>query len=1275
MSPKETDLIKRIVAGAKRLAEGAAEKGKMHPKRKDPDKKLHGEESGNLFKIIQKLLSKEREVDKKSAVKFTADATSADTEMRKQALQSLKENKLAVLQSGDGQERDAVLAQARDVLEKSTSKPDWLPQNIENPAALEYALRLSAISKEQQEDPYVLYHLTAQLYAQAPWGKMTDEEVRNTRALLDQAFAQVKRLAQKSGSDFVYKDGDDIEGVLTGRLDLYKSRRLDIQEDSGKTAEFLTRREELEKFLEEQQRVLDRDMDSRTERVELNKVIGDMRKRMEPDDSDVVAHETRSRGKAGDVITKYKFNASDVLEYQKIIEDRLKLLEGRERGRVPWSPVVGQREAAPTLSPDDRPLPFAGFMDDLLVEDLPPELQLTIHNLDKATKDKKLGTAFDANTMNNILGDIEAKARSSRLSSEQEIKLKIFLTRARSKLQEQRYERAYSSIYLDPDEIKQILKNPLYFLDQYALRIEKAIWEDGMDSPAIEAMFNRYKLISEFFSSETYNTQILGPLPDGVTPSEIILLKQRRRQAYELFQTKTEVLDEYANRLQHMRTIYDLNFVRDFEKEGGRFFSEMDQLSDKRAYAMRGLYNGLVDVFSRNFLWPVAREKLLGDEFLSVEKLRDILTTAKALFAANIHLYEPGYRQYIADKFGPLNQMLGLSESTDIWELSPERIDSIARLAFASDRVFQKAVGMQHLGLSDWEGELYGLQNNFIFTLAERRLVKDRWIWYKRCWGASPQERESIKQGSLTILAMDDEVRSFAHQRGKELWGRLRSWSGKNETPTDTKLLRELYIAFAEYPEKTELGDTPTDPKTLEFFKRLRGDGLGVVGGRRVFMQQVAIDVANVWQEECGGPGAYDVFKSGVRRGAILKEIKDSLTAKYGGEVEPKLEQLGQGLKLYAKGMDWFFPLKEARSKHEKDAYIATLKEVARLHPHELLLLEAEHEVGVDIYNPDNFNQDHQDFNLVQSLVLTEKKMKLIDYFKGPDAGQMALVRKAFTSDSGVCDEIRMNAYLARQKQRAERYLTNGGVERFTHMKYANRMREILFYDDLPMDDIDTKVLKTANDPGAHNLIPRAWKDNAQHAAAAGDMILAALAMNDEKEILKLAQGTWGKIQSYQTEARAQVARALVGARYVGMVRQELAFGKNLKEGSLYISPAQRRGSMTDPGYNIEEVSEFIEKLNMGVNINSISPYFGEAVEVRGGITAWRAILLGNKGPLARTLGHEKFNKVVEILNAGLPFQETALKVVRVAGFAGLLALLYLGKEATSKVQKAGDHG
>ncbi len=169
---------------------------------------------------------KQHEIDvkKKEAEQWVEDATSADADKQKAALEKLDKTqykgKLTVATAKDR------VAQVERVLD--VKAPDWLKADSlqHSPQAIEFVARIAELSPELQNDPNVLYLETMRLHRSVDWS--TSHEARKeVRAVMDRTFEHIKQVVNDpnfKGDKLRYQRDKLIEP-----LDPYHIKTLEIE--------------------------------------------------------------------------------------------------------------------------------------------------------------------------------------------------------------------------------------------------------------------------------------------------------------------------------------------------------------------------------------------------------------------------------------------------------------------------------------------------------------------------------------------------------------------------------------------------------------------------------------------------------------------------------------------------------------------------------------------------------------------------------------------------------------------------------------------------------------------------------------------------------------------------------------------------------------------------------------------------------------------------------------------------------------------------------------
>lgn len=1206
--------------------------------------------------------------------------------------------------------------------------PSWIPQNdtgeIKPQTALtaEFMLRVSTLPPELRT-PQILYREAARLYHSADYKAMLkdpklDPQVREINQYIDATLVEIQKQAE-AHPEFKFKAEEPavMRDKLSREFDIYRSRRLPPPQkvegpkdpDDEGTAEWALekRRDALDARLRRAQQTYDTLEFEGKKNDELKELLR-LKQELEDDTVDATSKLEEWMWSKGKVA---KYNDTDVEEYTKLIEQRIEILKRHEA----WHPVEIE---APTLEEGRASFerPYAGLIT-MSTEDiakLPKEAQEYWFSCERYINNASEGWVNEM-TLMKFAEHLQYLSRRPDYTPEQQGYMSVFIEKLQSEIQRMRLdEQIPNQISPTKEEYIEMTKNPFGFMERFVREIEYIIAEEGPDSPKLQASFVRYKLLGDLFSSRFYNEKLLGPIPKGITGDQRAeFLSMREALSEAIFKGQIDTLAEYQNRIDHVQAIYMVNYVKDMEKDGQRFMEIITRLSDERAYAIRGYHGRLVDTFVNVYLQRQFRLRQIDlnhadPEKLTPDVLKEIWDDALKEFKADRDIWANDYNLFQRARYAKLPTRDGkpvIPIPEDFFQLTDTKLESAAIAGRSSARVFMQYKGWQNYGLTAQEGAKQGKQNEFWFTLSiEERFNRARYITWRRRWGSDDPQRAMLCAGAEMVLKRDKDVREFANMRSGDWWVHLQNIRntpgipGYREShaekvkrltrivtdpvnhPEQAKFYAQLQVAFSEYYKRQELGSN--DEELVNFFLRI---------DEKRFKQQIAWDTAMVWQEENGGSRIYDVLKSVyVRQGAVKEELKGSsediirkdlgtsediylgdtlIASNTGGHAK----DLCHGLSLYGPAMGWFFPNVHERSSEGKDVLLGKLAEAAWSHPHELALLEFEHEGPNntrDYYDAKELKGTFGIFSRIQGLLMM-RGCKQIDYRNQlVDARQAQVVDKVFKTMNVGEESMTPKQYFAVMKKYADRYHGKNGVERFTQMKYANRFREILWYDDMPLSSINTNKLKTQGpDRGAHGLVARAWTDTGIHGMRATDTIDHSLTFNEE-EAIKAGLAARDTIKSYQSPADAAAAQAFTIGRHAGVGNRYVEI-TSLVKGGIYESIAQRLGTEADVARAPDETMEFLHKAQKGNKVGEASPYWEEGMMLEAKITDWRSKLGGSDGWVARMVGHRAFNNVVETLNDKLPTRWTTVRFGNTILFISAIGGIFVFAQA----QKGGKEG
>ncbi len=845
-----------------------------------------------------------------------------------------------------------------------------------------------------------------------------------------------------------------------------------------------------------------------------------------------------------------------------------------------------------------------------------------------------------------------------------------------------------NTITITEEEAREMENNPIWFLENFAQEIEHEIQKRGFDSPVIEQRLHRYRLISEFFSSDTYDKRMGLVFENFADTAKLARVKEA------LLERKADLLGVYSDRLHVMEFSYALSNVSDFDKDT-RFQQLLDRIGDAGAFASRTHWGGLSDV-AVNKIRRIHQEILRDPQTAKMKSsLPEVMAEATRRAADELlkekELWSIQYRHYLRELVKGSEDFIKLPTDIDEMTLDKRSCDAIARIAAGSYQMFFEKQEVMTTGSHPALRGLIEGNNPFITANIEERMtamfrMRD---WFYRKWTNLIGGQKAVwNERAMYYVHKDPELQDWARKKKEALWQRLGEWRklGDAEKKKDP-LFVELRTIFSEYENHLEID---TDDKFMRFLTDLKGDKLN---------RYVACDIGGEWAQMHGAK-PYGFWGSGVRRNVIYRAIQDSTN--YKGHVS----ELFMGRDVLDAANGHFHPNAHRRSEGKRKEFVKVLDNALKYHPHVFVKVRADElNAGMGEADGKRFSEASRRFGIIQSELMF-RALAPLDYSGGFGAlsdAQRSVVNEVFlkTTEGFTLSKDEyfntMRGYVADLE---------GHMDQFTHVRYGSKFAFLLWTDDVPMAALQLPELARAfesisdsmtdeekknlgrDTPLSRQIIEGGRGRNGLWRRAWGDFILASTLLpaqmntltNDEKKfteaIIQLAQ----VIPQYQTNADAAVAVLEASAGYLGAAKVKPGYGEFLK---WMKNSSIMKEFWSDKSASMElgEVSETYEKFqNLTGKLRLQSPAYAEAIDSYLGITHWRRFFDKAKDPLVTLIGEEKFNKLIgeerydrfiEILNENFPGMLYLTKGFNTMPFAILVIMLFAVDQAKKGGQDA----
>jgi|GEM_PF-4881664 len=841
----------------------------------------------------------------------------------------------------------------------------------------------------------------------------------------------------------------------------------------------------------------------------------------------------------------------------------------------------------------------------------------------------------------------------------------------RSRLQEYKnQDRIPSTIMLTSKEVAQIIENPIRFMEWMSQDIATIAKDRGFDSPIIEQRLNRYRLITDYFVSDAFNAEKKLELPLGATVEQA----KRFREIHKgLLDTKSDILNQYTDRLHGLEFSYYIQQVGDFEKDT-QFIRLLDKINERGAYGLRAQYGGLSEVAMqkmRSIHDGLLRDPANAEKYRSLpEVMEDVRKmTSRAMYEERA-LWEPQFQKYLEDL---TKSQEGFIPKPTV-EYTEQLCDTITAVAESSYQMFFEKEQIMARGLDPGLAQRLRKINAYETADAEEKIMatfryRD---WFLRKWnGMISGEKALWNARAEWYVFKDPELRKYASEQTDKLFKELQSksthWkqeaksgdSKKIDAVIEDPLFRKLQTVFSEYEERHEIGHEKA--KEIIFFANLKHNKL-----YRQVKCEVGGEVAQLQGARC-----YGYWESLPRRDVVREMIKLNPLLKqiYGDE---KTRSIAVGLDLFEAGRGWFFP-DRVRSEGAKENFMNKGERALQLQPH--LFYKMEHmreEIHLGAPAAKTLNEVTQRFDSIQSKLMLSGEGS-IDYSQTSDRwteGQRRIMKDTFEMAHNDNEKnpfsLSQQQYVDQMKAYYEHF--NDGFKRFTHVKYISDFAFVTFTNDIPVAVLENKNVldvrhialtrgagvasaveayldpkvfaqlshhSTLNGVGKAGLWRRSWAD---FGAASSTIPLQNDLLNqDEKVFAKSLQELRNKVKAYQgpAEGDKSALEAIVGYLKTAQVKGGYSdFLKGMKNSSIM---KEYWGDMAK-SLALDEVSEEYDKFELLLGkLGKEAPGAEEALKDYVKITNWRRFLGGDEGIISKIIGEENFDKMVEKLNENAP--------------------------------------
>ncbi len=871
-------------------------------------------------------------------------------------------------------------------------------------------------------------------------------------------------------------------------------------------------------------------------------------------------------------------------------------------------------------------------------------------------------------------------------------------------------DRIPSTIMLTRDEVHKLITDPLGFFEQMSQDIALIASERGFDSPILEQRINRYRLMTDYFVSDSYNKERGIQLAPDVSATEREAFHEKHRR---LLETKGKVLDQYTDRLHALEFSYYIQQVGDFEKDP-KFLGLLDKINERGAYNSRAQYGGLAEVAlqkMRSIHDALLRDPKTAEKYRSLpEIMKEVRArTAEAMYQEKA-IWAPQLEQYIQRMVGEQSDVIPRTEL----KYDKQTCKTITAVAEASYQMFFEKVQIMSRGIDPALGEKLQKINSYETADAEEKILgtfrfRD---WFLRKWnGALSGQKALWNLRSLWYVHKDPALREWASARTDSLFQELQQkaagWKqnyelGNTDSIKRDPLYTKLQTIFSEYEEKAELAEG----KDILFFSRLN---------RNKLYRQVACDVGGE-MAQLQGARCYGYWESGPRRAVVTEMIqKHPLLQKYFSVDKDHFmdRSLAVGLDLFESSRGWFFPDRK-RTDAAELKFLKSGDRALQYQPH--LFYKTKHmreQIPLGDQQAQLLEEVTQRFDAVQSRLMLSGEGS-INYAKSQtewSEGQRRTLRSIFETvrlqNNDAPFVLTEEQYVSQMKKYYESFdevtRHDGYKTRFTefaHIKYAPDFSFVLFTNDIPLAVLQNRHVldinhigvvygsamaeavkqyhsenvfisvsehSTDKEQGKGGLWRRAWSDfgTASSTIPLQNDLLDA----DEKIFSTAVKEMRNKVKQYQgpAEGTKSALEAIVGYLEAAKVKPGYTeFLKGMKNSSIM---KEYWGDLSK-SLAIDELSEEYDKFEKLLGkLGKEAPGAEEWAKDYLNITGWRKMLGGDEGFLSKLLGEERFDKIVERLNENFPNKLYGYKIRNVAIFGVLVFLLF----ALDQAKKGGE--
>ena len=919
--------------------------------------------------------------------------------------------------------------------------------------------------------------------------------------------------------------------------------------------------------------------------------------------------------------------------------------------------------------------------------------------------------------------EIESQIENIRnIDPKRRAELQLQVDRMRSRIDTlQQEDRIPSTIMLTQDEVKRLLNNPIQFLEWMSIDIESLAVKRGFDSPIIEQRLNRYRLLTDYFASTAYDEEKgIGLDFQNLSTEQKIRLRSIHNK---LLDRKSEILDQYTDRLHALEFSYTLAQVGDFEKDN-RFTQILTKLGERGAFGSRKQWGGLSEVALQK-IRRIHQEMLQNPETGVVnrstpEVMELVFKKVKEEFWEERDIWGPRFSKYFQSLGAGAE---GVIPNADSMVLTEDACGSITRIAGASYQLFFEKEQIMARGSGPGAGKVIQKIDSFLTANAEEKILASYQIrdWFFRKWnGLTDAMKASWNQRCLYYIAKDEDLQKWVNERafGQDgLWDRIQAkkqdWT--HVTPGDAAaqkrieadpLYHELKLLFQEYEQSDEYGGGGDFGKEIRFFANI---------SRQNLERQTKIDIGGEWaQMQAARP--YGYWQSGPRRELVQNAINEHpLYGKF-------TDKLFLGGKTFARAKEYFHPLKERmRSPKKKQDFINQLNVDLRYRPQ--LFYKLRYDVGLNgrplpLAEQELYGKTTRIFTAIQSKCMLDA-VAPIEYDNGlagltggdiMKGRQQQVINDVFRSEAIQKLGLTKEQYFTEMQRYYRTFTTTADINHvptvvpdmteFSHMKYAKAFSFVLWTDDIPLGGLESKMVfddtnkaiwdtweresavgqqkgfrpisekSTEGRTGTGGLWRRSWNDGI---TALGLVPAEVNTLGvDEKKVLEAIATIKDKVGGFQGHAEGRMSALEASVGYLGMIKvkdQFTDYGKGLKNSSL----AKQYVSETSPSLALDQLEEAYDKIEgvLGEKFERDVTGPAEAAKAYLKITDWRnnVLLGGDHGLLARVLGEERFDKVVDFLNERAPSGILKHKIDN----TGLVILAILGLYTFSAAKKGGE--